>query len=275
VTAKLFDSPAVQAAAHDLLRSVVSGTIDGLTTAEQDGKVDALVEATLAAMRRQGDAAMGEFLARFQSDLTPLLRALVHELVSATSSALREAAARDVPVIMSAVVDGSLRAFAAAASSATEQMRAQAKGFAEQDLGPIAGVLSEQVARQAIVGVREGLHQELNLQDPQVREGMREIGIGLAQGIAQGTPTSPFTTTFAVTTFVLAALLLVAVGAAISFRSRAQMSAKVIALLAQRLDGGAKSEGAVEDSVREATEELSARREGDRPSRVPRSSSGH
>jgi hypothetical protein len=241
VARKLLDSPAVQSAAHDLTGSLVTGAVDGLTTAEQEGKINAFVEAALVEIRKQGDASVGELLARFRTEMTPILRALVRELVSSTSAAFREAAARDLPVIASAIIESSLRAFAVAASTATDQMRAQAKAFAEQDLGPMVGVLSERAAREAIIGVREGIHEDLNLKDPQVREGMRDIGFGLAQGIAQGTPTSPFTTTFAISTFVLATLLLIAIGVVISLWTRARMSAEVIATLAQRLEGGPKS----------------------------------
>jgi hypothetical protein len=253
VARKLLDSPAVHDAAHDLLVSAVGGAVDGFTESERTGKVNAFVAATLQAMRREGDAAMGDLVMRFDKQLAPVLRSLIEDLVSSTSAALREAAARDLPAITSAVVESSLRAFAVAASSASDEVRSQAKDFAENDLGPIAGALSEQVARQAIIGVREGIHRDLDLKDPQVREGMREIGIGLAQGIAQGTPTSPFTTTFAVASFVLAGLLLVAIAAVIALYSRARVSAKVIALLAQRLDGHAKAGATVEDLVSDAS----------------------
>ena len=237
VTRKLIDNPAVHDAAHDLLVAAVGGTLDGLTEAERSGKVNAFVDASLAAMREQGDAAFGELASRFEKQMAPVLRALVQELISSASVAMREAATRDLPVIMNAVLQSSLRAFAIAATTASEQMRAQAKGFAEQDLGPIAGAISEQVAQQAIIGVREGLHKDLNLHDPAIQDGMREIGIGLAQGIAKGTPTSPFTTTFAISTFVLGALFLMSLGAIVALYSRAQTSTRVIALLAQRLDG--------------------------------------
>jgi hypothetical protein len=54
----------------------------------------------------------------------------------------------------------SLRAFAIAAGAASEQMRAQAKGFAEQYLGPIAGALSEQSARViALLAELLGAHE--------------------------------------------------------------------------------------------------------------------
>jgi hypothetical protein len=253
VARKLLDSPAVHDAAHDLLVSAVAGAVDGFTESERTGKVNAFVAATLEAMRKEGDAAMGDMVTRFDKQLAPVLRSLIEELVSSTSAAIREAAARDLPAITSAIVESSLRAFAVAASSASDELRSQAKDFAENDLGPIAGALSEQVARQAVIGVREGIHRDLDLKDPQVRDGMREIGIGLAQGIAQGTPTSPFTTTFAIATFILAGLLLVAVGTVIALYSRARVSAKVIALLAQRLDGHAKSEGTVEELVNNAS----------------------
>ena len=254
VARKVVDSPAVQAAAHDLFASVVTGSIDGLTIAERDGKISAFVDASMKELRKQGTAAMGEVFANLERDLAPVLRSLIRELVTSASVAFREAAVRDLPAITSAILDSTLRAFAVAASTASDQLRAQAKGFAQVDLAPIMGVVSQEVARQSIVGVREGLHQELNLKDPQVREGMREIGIGLAQGIAQGTPTSPFTTTFAVASFILAILLLVSLGAVVSLWTRARMSAKVIAILAQRLDGGSKSEGTVEDAVNEASD---------------------
>jgi len=129
---------------------------------------------------------MGEVFANLERDLAPVLRSLIRELVTSASVAFREAAVRDLPAITSAILDSTLRAFAVAASTASDQLRAQAKGFAQVDLAPIMGVVSQEVARQSIVGVREGLHQELNLKDPQVREGMREIGIGLAQGLRRG-----------------------------------------------------------------------------------------
>jgi hypothetical protein len=255
VVHKLMDSPAVHAAAHDLLTSAVTGTIDGLTEAERDGKINAFVDAAMGEMQKQGDAAMGEFFAHFQRELAPVLHALIRELVASTSAAFREAAVRDLPVITSAILDSTMRAFAVAASTATEQMRAQAKGFAEHDLGPIAGVISQQVAHDAVLGIREGLHQDLNLHDPEVRDGMREMGIGLAQGIAQGTPTSPFTTTFAISTFVLGALFLLALGALIAVWSRARTTANLVTILAQRLDSGAKSDSATRRAVTEANAE--------------------
>jgi hypothetical protein len=97
--------------------------------------------------------------------------------------------------------------------------------------------------------MHDGIHQELNA--PEVREGARQIAIGFAEGFAQGTPTSPFTTTFAVASFILAALLCIAIGAVISLSSRVRLSGKVIALLAQRL-GDAPSAGATEDAVKDA-----------------------
>jgi hypothetical protein len=241
VVRKFLDNPAVHDAAHDLLRSAVTGTLDGMTEAERTGRVNAFVDAILASMRKEGGAAMDDVISRFGKELAPILRSLVAELVSSASGAMREAAARDLPVIMSAFLDSAVRAFAVAASAGSEQMRAQAKEFAEHDLGPIAGALSEQVARQAIIGVREGIHRELDLKDPEVRDGMREIGIGLAQGIAQGTPTSPFTTTFAIASFSLAFLLFLAICAIVALYSRARTSANVIAILAQRLDGHDKA----------------------------------
>jgi hypothetical protein len=253
VVRKVMDSQAVHDSAHDLLVSVVGGGVDGFTEAERNGKINAFIDATLSAMRKQGDAAMGDFITRFDKQLAPVFRSLIRELVTSASAAFREAATRDLPAITSAILESAVRSFAIAAASTSTQMRAQARGFVQEDLGPLAGELTEQVARQAIIGVREGLHRELDLKDPQVREGMREIGIGLAQGVAQGTPTSPFTTTFAVASFVLAALLLVALCAAVAFWSRARTSAQVIAMLAGRLDGSPKSSATVEDMVGDAS----------------------
>jgi hypothetical protein len=224
-----------------------------MTEAERTGRVNAFVDALLVGMRKEGGAAMDDVISRFGKELAPILRSLVRELVSSASGAMREAAARDLPAIMSAFLDSAMRSFAVAASAGTEQMRAQAKAFAEQDLASIAGTLSEQVARQAVIGVREGIHRELDLKDPEVRDGMREIGIGLAQGIAKGTPTSPFTTTFAIASFSLAFLLFLAICAIVALYSRARMSANVIALLAQRLDGHDKPDAGGGRSVPEAS----------------------
>jgi hypothetical protein len=141
---KLVDSPALRAAAHDLVASVVAGSVDGFAEAERDWKIES-----------------------------------------------------------------------------------PARSWAHRR------VVSERVAHDAIIGIREGIHENLNMNDPQVRDGMREIGIGLAQGVAQGTPTSPFTTTFAIATFVLGALLLISLGAILSPWSRARMSAELISRLAQ------------------------------------------
>lgn len=236
VVKKLLDSPAVHAAAHDLLSSVVSGAIDGMTESERTGKISAFVDASLDVVRRNGDAAMGDMVGHLDKQLSPMLRSLIDELISSVSKAMREAAARDLPIIMEAVLNSALRAFAMSAATVSVQAREQARLFAEQDLGPIAGTLAEQVARQAVVGVREGIHRELDLKDPAVRDGMREMGIGLAQGIAQGTPTSPFTTTFAIATFVFGTLFLLTLGAAIALYSRDRTNARTIALLARRAE---------------------------------------
>jgi hypothetical protein len=252
VSRKLLDSPAVRDAAHDLLVAMVNGGVDGLTEAERSGKVDAFIRSTLDVMRKEGDAAMSDFIARFDKQLTPIFKSLIDELVLSTSEALRRAAIRDLPIITSAIVESVMKGFAASAVTISEQMRAETRAFVKDDLSPLVGTVSQEAAKQAIVGVREGLHTQLDLHDPEVRDGMREIGIGLAQGIAQGTPTSPFTTSFAIASFILAALLLVAVGAVVALWSRARTSAKVIALLAERIDGRMKSAATVEDVVSDA-----------------------
>jgi hypothetical protein len=236
VARKLIDSPAVHDAAHDLFSSVVSGGLDGMTEEVRAGKVDALVTATIEAMSRALDPSIHPEVTAMRRELATALRSIVYELTQAASAALRDSMARDLPSILSTVIDSSLRAFAAAATRATEDMRAQAREFAAGELAPMIGIVSQEAARQAIVGVREGLHTELDLKSPEVRDGMREIGIGLAQGIAQGTPTSPFTTTFAIASFVLGALLLAALAGVVSLYSRARTSAQIIERLVQRLD---------------------------------------
>ena len=237
VIRKLLDSPAVHDAAHDLAASIVAGTADGLTETVRERKLDSFVNASLEAMRKGGDSALDERIGRASDQLSPVLSTLIHELVASTLAAFRDAAARDLPVIMSAVLDSTVRSLAIAAQGTSQQVREQAKSFAENDLGPIAGALSQQIAREAIVGVREGMHRELSVGGGTVQEEMSTVGMGLAQGMAKGMPASPFTTAFAVATFVLATLLLVALGVIVALVSRSRANSRVLSLLAEKLGG--------------------------------------